>query len=69
MDWVIANRRANNEKMDCPTVFRRGDKWYMTYLRYDGKSGKDAAVTETWLAESDKSAGVEDPGQGAPPFL
>src|SRR5690554_2326285 len=44
---------TNNEKMDCPTVFRKGDKWYMTYLRYDGQSGKDGRGYETWLAESD----------------
>ena len=22
----------NNYKMDCPTVFREGNKWYMTYV-------------------------------------
>src|SRR5690554_1071604 len=44
---------TNDEKMDCPTVFRKDGKWYMTYLRYDGKSGKDGRGYETWLAESD----------------
>lgn len=43
----------NKEKMDCPTVFRKDGKWYMTYLRYDGQSGKDGRGYETWLAESD----------------
>jgi predicted GH43/DUF377 family glycosyl hydrolase len=33
-------------KMDCPTVFRSGDSWYMTYLIYGGRG------YETWLATS-----------------
>jgi len=33
-------------KMDCPTVFRKGKKWYMSYLIYNGRG------YETWLAES-----------------
>ncbi len=43
----------NQHKIDCPTVFRKDGKWYMTYLVYDGKSGKDGRGYETWLAESD----------------
>lgn len=27
----------NTKKMDCPTIFRKGNKWYMTYLVYDGR--------------------------------
>lgn len=50
---LVIAPETNHEKMDCPTVFRKGDKWYMTYLRYDGKSGKDGRGYETWLAESD----------------
>ena len=37
----------NSYKMDCPSVFRKDGKWYMTYLIYDGRG------YETWLAESD----------------
>jgi len=37
---------SNDKKMDCPTVFRKGDKWYMTYLIFDGRG------YETWLASS-----------------
>lgn len=37
----------NEKKMDCPTVFRKGDKWYMTYLVFDGRG------YETWLASSE----------------
>ena len=43
----------NNYKMDCPTVFREGNKWYMTYVIYNGKGAKDGRGYETWLAESD----------------
>lgn len=37
---------SDSEKMDCPTVFRRGDMWYMTYLTFGGRG------YETWLAKS-----------------
>ncbi|ACU04959.1 glycosylase [Pedobacter heparinus] len=33
-------------KMDCPTVFRESNTWYMTYLVYSGRG------YETWLAKS-----------------
>jgi predicted GH43/DUF377 family glycosyl hydrolase len=33
-------------KYDCPTVFSYEDKWFMTYVVYDGRG------YETWLAES-----------------
>ena len=43
----------NYHKFDCPTVWREGDKWLMTYVCYDGKDGTDGRGYETWLAESD----------------
>lgn len=43
----------NYHKIDCPTVFRVGDKWLMTYVVYNGKDGTDGRGYETWLAESD----------------
>ena len=43
----------NYHKIDCPTVFREGDKWLMTYVIYNGKDGLDGRGYETWLAESD----------------
>jgi len=43
----------NKYKIDCPTVFRKDGKWYMSYLIYDGKGGRDGRGYETWLAESD----------------
>jgi len=33
-------------KFDCPTVWRKGKSWHMTYIVYDGRG------YETWLAES-----------------
>ena len=44
---------TNNYKIDCPTVFRKSDKWYMTYLMYNGRTGTDGRGYTTWLAESD----------------
>lgn len=38
---------SNSYKMDCPTIFRKDDKWIMTYIVFDGRG------YETWLAESD----------------
>jgi predicted GH43/DUF377 family glycosyl hydrolase len=38
---------SNDKKLDCPSVFRKGNKWYMTYIIFDGRG------YETWLAESD----------------
>jgi beta-galactosidase len=44
---------TNQEKIDCPTVFREGKRWYMSYLVYNGKEGKEGRGYETWLAVSD----------------
>ena len=43
----------NYHKADCPTIFREGGKWFMTYVVYNGKDGLDGRGYETWLAESD----------------
>jgi beta-galactosidase len=37
----------NKHRFDCPTVFREGKHWYMSYLVFDGRG------YETWLATSD----------------
>lgn len=37
----------NSKKVDCPTVFRKGNKWCMTYIIFNGRG------YETWLAKSD----------------
>jgi hypothetical protein len=44
---------TNNYKIDCPTVFRHKERWYMTFLVYNGRSGKDGRGYETWIAQSD----------------
>lgn len=36
----------NSIKMDCPSIFRKGKKWYMVYIIYNGRG------YETWLAKS-----------------
>ena len=43
----------NYHKIDCPTVFRVGNRWLMTYVVYNGKDGLDGRGYETWLASSD----------------
>ena len=37
----------NQKKVDCPTVFHKGSKWYMTYIIFNGRG------YETWIAKSD----------------
>ena len=37
----------DTKKMDCPSVFRKGNKWYMTYVIFNGRG------YETWLSDSD----------------
>src|SRR5215510_6503272 len=36
----------DSKKIDCPSVFRKGKNWYMTYIEFDGRG------YETWLATS-----------------
>lgn len=50
---LVVAPQDNKHKIDCPTVFREGDKWYMTYVVYNGRSGTDGRGYETWIAESD----------------
>ena len=42
----------NGHKIDCPTVFRKDGKWFMTYVCYNGKGGTDGRGYETWIATS-----------------
>jgi predicted GH43/DUF377 family glycosyl hydrolase len=46
--YGIVLRPGEIESVDCPNVFRHGDKWYMTYAEIKNKVGY-----ETLLAESD----------------
>lgn len=36
----------DSKKIDCPSVFRKGNMWYMTYIMFQGRG------YETWLAKS-----------------
>ena len=49
---LVVASEDNHHKIDCPTVFRQGDKWLMTYVVYNGKGGTDGRGYETWLANS-----------------
>jgi predicted GH43/DUF377 family glycosyl hydrolase len=46
--YGVVVRGGENESVDCPNVFRFGDKWYMVYIGIKDKIGY-----ETFLAESD----------------
>jgi predicted GH43/DUF377 family glycosyl hydrolase len=37
---------SDSQKIDCPTVFKKGKAWYMTYIEFNGRG------YETWLAKS-----------------
>ena len=37
----------DSQKIDCPTVFRRGNKWYMSYIVFNCRG------YQTWIAQSD----------------
>lgn len=43
---LVVVPESKNLKIDCPTIFRKGGKWLMTYFVFDGRG------YETWLAES-----------------
>ncbi|MEO5683089.1 MAG: glycosylase [Chitinophagaceae bacterium] len=36
----------DSQKIDCPSVFRKGNSWFMTYIIFNGRG------YETWLAKS-----------------
>lgn len=44
---IVLTAPDSSKMADSPTVFRLNNKWYMTYIVFDGKG------YETWLAESD----------------
>jgi predicted GH43/DUF377 family glycosyl hydrolase len=46
-----------SKKIDCPTVFRKGNKWFMTYFIFDGRG------YETWLATSNNLLNWEIKGK------
>lgn len=44
---VVLSHSDTTKMMDSPTLFRKDNHWYMSYIVFDGKG------YETWLAESD----------------
>ena len=43
---LVVAPETESRKIDCPSVFRKGKDWYMTYILFDGRG------YETWLAKS-----------------
>jgi predicted GH43/DUF377 family glycosyl hydrolase len=43
---LVVTPENDSKKIDCPSVFRKGKDWYMTYIVFDGRG------YETWLAKS-----------------
>jgi predicted GH43/DUF377 family glycosyl hydrolase len=43
---LVLTTASKEKKIDCPTIYRKAGKWYMTYLVFDGTG------YETWLASS-----------------
>lgn len=43
---LVVTPADESKKIDCPSVFRKGNSWYMTYIQFDGRG------YETWLAKS-----------------
>ena len=50
---LVVTPPSDHEQYDCPTVFRDGETWCMTFVCYDGKEGNDGRGYTTWLATSD----------------
>ena len=44
--YGIILKGEEGKKVDCPSVFRYGDKWYMVYIIFDG-SGYETAIAES----------------------
>ncbi len=43
---LVVTPENDGKKIDCPSVFRKGKYWYMTYIQFDGRG------YETWIAKS-----------------
>ncbi|WP_026904970.1 glycosylase [Pedobacter glucosidilyticus] len=43
---LVLTTASKEKKIDCPTIYRKAGKWYITYLVFDGIG------YETWLASS-----------------
>jgi beta-xylosidase len=43
---LVVSPSSSTKKVDCPTVFKKDNRWYMSYIEFDGTG------YETLLAES-----------------
>ncbi|CAN5813534.1 hypothetical protein BH11BAC3_BH11BAC3_32740 [soil metagenome] len=43
---LVITPSDDSKRIDCPSVFRKGNYWYMTYIQFTGRG------YETWLAKS-----------------
>ncbi|MEO6231074.1 MAG: glycosylase [Ferruginibacter sp.] len=43
---LVVTPTDDSKRIDCPSVFRKGNSWYMTYIQFTGRG------YETWLAKS-----------------
>ena len=43
---LVVTPADDSKKIDCPSVFRKGNDWYMTYIQFDGRG------YQTWMAKS-----------------
>lgn len=51
---LVMAPQTNDQLVDCPTVFRHRNKWYMTYLVFNGDGRTlNGRGYETWIAQSD----------------
>lgn len=54
---LVVTPPSPDKMADSPSIFRKGDKWYMYYIIFDGRG------YETWMAESDNLLHWETKGK------
>ena len=54
---VVVQHPDSTKMVDSPTIFRKNDIWYMTYIVFDGQG------YETWLSQSDNLLNWETKGK------
>ena len=54
---IVLKHPDSNKMVDSPTIFRANDKWYMSYIVFDGQG------YETWLAESENLLNWQSKGK------
>jgi len=63
--YGIVLRGSPSEQIDCPNVFRHGDRWFMVYIAYDGRGYETRlAVSDDLLHWEPRGAILPRSGQG-----